>query len=141
MTESETRFYTEAQANDLLGKKVITRVTLYQKCPAGTSGIIDEIYPRGDGDYGVMMKWNQPEQRRDGFSREEVEDYLIVDHLTTTQQRLAFYARYESYLQKIAYVIQEESSLEEIKSLVDSAMITDDCPVCTNPWGYCICKA
>jgi hypothetical protein len=40
MTESETRFYTEAQANDLLGKKVITRVTLYQKCPAGTSGII-----------------------------------------------------------------------------------------------------
>jgi hypothetical protein len=94
--------------------------------------------------YGVMLEWErQPNSypQRDGFGREEVNEWLVRDPLTTTQQRLATYAQYAYALQNIRDALDDDSTLGYLKDLVDYALITDDCPVCTHPWGYCICKA
>jgi hypothetical protein len=89
----------------------------------------------------VTVEWHLPGRKtRDGFSRDEFEDYLVIDHLTITQQRLATYARYDAVLHRALKAISEDVLVVDLKAILESAIYTDDCPVCVHPWDYCICR-
>ena len=65
--------FTHPQATSKLGLHVILILPL-DSIPAGSTGQVVDVYERGHGDYGVMVRWENG--IKDGFSRDEYERFL-----------------------------------------------------------------
>lgn len=71
-----SKYFTDSEARQKIGKKVRTNVD-FAGIPKGTTGKVTGKYTHSDGDVGLDITWDVPQNITDGFSKDEYDDFIV----------------------------------------------------------------
>jgi hypothetical protein len=70
-----TNYFSKDEARSKIGKDIKT-LTRFADIPIGTTGKVVEAYKMDFGAFGLMIQWNISDTIKDGFSKDEYEEFL-----------------------------------------------------------------